>query len=145
MISSRGWFPFECHEAGTNLSARKTGFLFSFNVRGSCAKATKPLGLLPGGDGREGCSFQPSAKEARGWGGSVAQRPGDPRERARREASRKRTPFLQKGWQAALPAEQMSPRRMQLRQAIAGRQASRLPRPLAPHQPLISPAHSPMN
>lgn len=30
MISSRGRFPFECHEAGTNLSARKTGFYFFF-------------------------------------------------------------------------------------------------------------------
>lgn len=36
----------------------------------------------------------------------------------------------------------MSPRRMQLRRAIAGARASCLPRPLAPHQPLISPAHS---
>lgn len=30
MISTRGWFPFECHGAGTNLSAKKTGFYFFF-------------------------------------------------------------------------------------------------------------------
>lgn len=120
-------------------------FFFPFHVRGSCAEAAKPSAPIPAGGDRQGLlppDLDPAAARAGAAAGRGAATPGAPRERAQGEARHKRSPFLKKSWREALPAQQMSPRRMQLRRAIAGARASCLPRPLAPHQPLISPAHS---
>lgn len=150
MISSRGWFPFECHEAGTNLSARKTGFwfwfcIFFFLLMGD-ALFSFSMWKLRGSHKAAGC-----ASTARGAApcspmaaGRVSPSAGTPRNGQGGKPGTSEAPFLGKaGARCFLPSR--CPRADAAAAGDSQRAGEHLPRPLAPHQPLISLLHSPMD
>lgn len=146
MISTRGWFPFECHGAGTNLSAKKTGFYFFFFFSLLMGDALFSFSMWKlweshkaTGSASTSSGSAPSSPMAAEWPNPSLGTPRSVTEG--NQAPTKPLPWERLAHGASCRAD--VPGRMQLRRAIAG--GRRASSPLAPHQPLISLLHSPMD
>lgn len=151
MISSGGWFSFECHEAGTNLSAGKTGFWFWFYLVFFFLLMGDALFSFSMWKFQESHKATGCASTARGAApsslvaaGRVSPSPGTPRNGQGGKPGTTEAPFLGKaGARRFLPSR--CPRADAAAAGDSQRAGERLPQLLAPHQPLISLLHSPMD